>query len=152
MFLLANKLRDTFADRLVASRERMGWNQHDLAAAMDKKSPAALRGWEQKTRWPQPEEIEAAAKALGVSPGELLADKVVVREPTKDEILRKVSEGLDALARFSDLTARLGVLSPDHQKLVWRQIEVALKSVESESQPDGSPTPTGAKKRGRVDR
>lgn len=70
MLLVAN-LRQILADRLAHHRKLLGWTQHDLAAESGIKVQA-LRNYEQQRRWPDPEEIERLARALGVQPSDLL--------------------------------------------------------------------------------
>lgn len=72
MDLLAN-LRQALATRLSHYRKVMKWTQHDLAAHVGT-SVEAIRGYEQQRRWPDPEMIEAMAKALNVRPIELLTE------------------------------------------------------------------------------
>lgn len=67
---LAN-LRRTFAERLVQLRKRKNWTQYDLAPAAGI-SVDTLRGYEQQKRWPDPEIIEALAKALDCRPADIL--------------------------------------------------------------------------------
>lgn len=67
-----SKLRQTFADNLERLRKKRGWTQHDLAAAAEM-STEGIRGYEQKKRWPKPEEMDRIALALGVRTFELLA-------------------------------------------------------------------------------
>lgn len=66
MEVLGN-LRQTLADNIYRLRKERGWTQHDLAAAAGM-SVDALRGYEQKKRWPDPEQIEALAGALESPP------------------------------------------------------------------------------------
>jgi len=68
---LLSILRDALSDRLKEFREKVGWTQHDLAAACGM-STEAIRGYEQKRRWPDPEELEKMANALSIRAIDLL--------------------------------------------------------------------------------
>jgi transcriptional regulator with XRE-family HTH domain len=88
-------LRQYLATRLATLREAKGWNQHDLAAACEeiagrKRSVSWIRGYEQQTRWPDPEDLELLAKALGLDdPAILIAPP---RKPTPAEAMAVLAE------------------------------------------------------------
>jgi transcriptional regulator with XRE-family HTH domain len=90
-------MRKTFADRLKQYREARNWTQYDLAAHFDL-SVGAVRGYEQQTRWPSPEELERIAKALGTTPGDLVnAGDPAVGATATDGSLRRLLPILAAL-------------------------------------------------------
>lgn len=93
MELLGN-LRAIFSHNLKHYRELRGWTQHDLGAAANIKTPT-LRGYEQQTRWPDPEEIDALAEALGV-PSWKLFTQTSGNELTAEQVFSAVSEALNA--------------------------------------------------------
>lgn len=69
-----SKMRQTLADNLFELRKQFGWTQHDLAAAAN--IPVKnIRNYEQQLRWPDPEVLEVLAKALKVTPFELIGAK-----------------------------------------------------------------------------
>lgn len=89
---LLSILRDALSDRLKAFREKVGWTQHDLAAACGL-STEAIRGYEQKRRWPDPEELETMANALSVKAIQLLM-------LPEDEISVTPERALETLADY----------------------------------------------------
>lgn len=91
MNLLA-KLRAVFSERLKHYRESRDWTQHDLAAAAEMKTPT-LRGYEQQSRWPDPEEIEALAEALEIPVFKLFGTDF---QTSPDEALEVISRTIKA--------------------------------------------------------
>jgi len=83
--LLAN-LRRILADRLFTLRKKRGWRQPDLAAACGLSS-ATIAQYEQQKRCPQPEDLNAIARALGVDPLALFLEEPERRNPTPEEAL-----------------------------------------------------------------
>lgn len=90
MELLAN-LRDALSDRLKQFREKVGWTQYDLAAACGM-SVGTIRGYEQKTRWPDPEEMEKMANALRVRAIDLLILPADERQTSPAQALAVLSD------------------------------------------------------------
>jgi transcriptional regulator with XRE-family HTH domain len=96
MDLLGN-LRKALSVRMKELRDKRGWDQHDLAAAVNM-SASGIRGYEQEKRWPDPEELEKLAKALGVkSEIELLADPKALVASSEDSIIVRLIQILPAL-------------------------------------------------------
>lgn len=102
MDLLGN-LRFVFADRLKHFREAKRWTQHDLAAAAEM-SVSGVRGYEQKSRWPDPEEIEKLATVLGCDVQDLLGYPKT-REITPQQALEVLSRFVES--RSTSLKAAL---------------------------------------------
>lgn len=104
---LLNNLRKTLAERLAHYRKVHGWTQHDLATAANM-SASGLRGYEQQTRWPDPEELARLAKALGIESEDLLIVKPVPKE-------NAVNFAVSAIAAAShlgpDITGRFAALN-----------------------------------------
>lgn len=88
--LLVN-LRDALSDRLKEMREKVDWTQHDLAAATGL-AVGTIRGYEQKTRWPDPEELEKMAGALSVRAIDLLMFPEDLRPASPEKALEVLSE------------------------------------------------------------
>lgn len=88
--LLAN-LRDALSDQLKEMRKKVGWGQHDLAAHSGL-SVHAIRQYEQKTRWPDPEELEKMAGALSVRAIDLLMLPQDLRPASPEKALEVLSE------------------------------------------------------------
>lgn len=92
---LLSNLRDALSDRLKEFREKVGWTQHDLAAACGM-SAEGIRGYEQKRRWPDPEELEKMANALSVRAIDLLMLKEDLRPHSPDQALQVLADYIRA--------------------------------------------------------
>jgi transcriptional regulator with XRE-family HTH domain len=122
---LAN-LRHYLATRLATLRASRGWAQHDLAAACGR-SPSWVRGYEQQKRWPDPEDLDLLARALGVSPESLIAR---APDPTPQEALEVVARELETRRETparDPLAERVARLGPDAR----RALEAMLPGMES---------------------
>jgi transcriptional regulator with XRE-family HTH domain len=96
-----------FGDRLKKEREKKGWNQEQLAQAMDL-SQASISQFEKGQRLPTPNNITKFAKVLGVSreylAGENEGDfetQMLMRniKNLSQEDLRKINEWVEMLKK-----------------------------------------------------
>lgn len=109
-------MRAILSDRLVHYRKLREWTQYDLAAAA-KMKVARLRGYEQQTRWPDPEPLEALARALGTQPADLLG---MAPTPSPEEALEVL---------------RLALERPKPESGTIGQIVIALRELEENQLP-----------------
>jgi transcriptional regulator with XRE-family HTH domain len=94
-------LRAILAENISSLRKKRGWTQHDLAAAVGL-SAEAIRGYEQKRKWPDPEIIEAIAGALDTDPTALFgASSSQFTEQETAEALLAVDQLLAVLERHA---------------------------------------------------
>lgn len=107
-----SRLRQTLASRLAYYRDKRGWTQHDLAAAVGK-SASGIRGYEQMTRWPDPEDLEHIARALGIRPVDLLT-------APEDKPATSPEEALAILA--AAIRAPVPAALTDHQQELLRLV------------------------------
>lgn len=109
-----------------------GWNQHDLAAACseiarEKRSASWVRGYEQQTRWPKPEDLDLLGAALDVDPASLIAPP---REPSPKEALAVLGAYIEKMASTIDLSGAPADLIPSLASAgpaEWAVIRVALE-------------------------
>lgn len=109
-------VRQNLAVRLKQYREMREWDQHDLAAAAGL-TASGIRGYEQKTRFPKPKELQKLAKIIGTTPGTLLEEPGYVAQETLKELLIILSalddsKTKDLLAYAKTLTSSGAATNP----------------------------------------
>jgi transcriptional regulator with XRE-family HTH domain len=134
-------LRSVLANRLAMFRARKGWTQHDLAAACvdpatgRARSASWVRGYEQQTRWPDPDDLDLLANALGVSPAAFFGDAEPIA-PTPEEALRVLERALDMTQSHNrdPLAARVAriLADPDLGETARLALEAVLAGLEPE--------------------
>jgi transcriptional regulator with XRE-family HTH domain len=132
---LLSKLRRALSDRICDLRQKKHWRQADLAAASGL-SEGAIQGYEQMKRWPQPEDIEKLAGALGVDPVYLLSgdkDKPMTVENAQDALkcLQKYIDLLPAPDSQNPLLARLSSLDQQQARALNSYLDTLLDPANS---------------------
>lgn len=90
-----------------------------------------MRGYEQQTRWPDPEDLDLLARALGVSPESLLTPPI---EPSVKDALAVIERELamrpppDPLA---ERVARIAEHAPDLAESILEQIAEGERTLSS---------------------
>lgn len=109
--------------RLSEARRRLGWGQHDLAAASDIKV-GTLRNWEQGLREPGFDDIEKLAKALEVSPADFFGERSIL--PTPQEALEVLAGVVHAAPAISpterQILDRLASLNQAQRDILFRAL------------------------------
>lgn len=84
--------RATFAANLKRRRLALDLSQADLGARVGVKYQTIMN-YENAQRWPEPEMIDALAKAVEATPAQLLADETApTNGPTPEESLRSLAK------------------------------------------------------------
>lgn len=84
----------SFADRIARYRQRLGWTQQQLAAAVGV-STTCVWNWERGNTFPRQASVQRLAKRLGIDPAELVGDYSTPSERARQEPIERPSERSD---------------------------------------------------------
>lgn len=118
-------LRKNLSEHLKRYRKMRKWDQHDLAAAVGL-TAGGIRGYEQQTRFPKPEELQRLAEVLKTTPGKLLEDPAAVDQEdpnTREKLLVSLFEKALKLDDF-------------HLARVLENVELRLEGLDDEDSLD----------------
>jgi transcriptional regulator with XRE-family HTH domain len=109
----------TLAERLVATRERLGWSQEDAASRLGLKPPQ-LSKWERGVNVPGGRNLARLAKGYGVTVAELLGESTNGKAPDTGEAALDrqpaLGEATITLA-LKDYYRALGILESEQRHL-----------------------------------
>lgn len=114
-------LRKNLSDHLKRYRKMRGWDQHDLAAAVDL-TAGGIRGYEQQTRFPKPEELQKLADLMQTTPGKLLEKPSVVAQDKPNNREHLLVTLLEKALKLNDF----------HLARLLESVELRLEGLEDE--------------------